>query len=105
MNTVLIIIGFFVMSLISNALTNFVIIHNKFELDTDATSVLVANLLWEVMIPLCLLILFTKLVKLVIDKVSEIISDKILSYRLHKIQIKNYKATIEENEASKAKEV
>ena len=50
MNTVLIITGFFVMGLISNALTNFVIIHNKFELDTDATSVLVATLLWEVMI-------------------------------------------------------
>lgn len=100
MNTVLIIIGFFVMGLISNALTNFVIFHDKFELDTDAMSVFVATLLWEIMIPPCLLILFTRLVKLVIDKVS----DKTLNYRLHKIQMKNYKATIEENEASKAKE-
>ena len=104
MNTALILIGFFVMSLISNALTNFVIFHDKFELDTDATPILVATLLWEIMIPLCLLILFTKLVKLVIDKVSEKISDKIINYRLSKVQINSYKDTIEEGKASKTKE-
>lgn len=103
MTVVLIIVGFLIITLISNALTNLVIFHDKFELDTDATSVLLATLLWEVMIPLCLLILFTKLVKLVIDKISSKISNKILTYRIRKIQMKNYKAVVEENKTEENK--
>lgn len=103
MTIVLIIVVFLVITLISNALTNLVIFKGGFELDTDATSVLLATLLWEVMIPLCLLILFTKLVKLVIDKVSSKISNKILTYRIHKIQMKNYKVAVEENNAEENK--
>lgn len=103
MTVVLIIVGYLVITLISNALTNLVIFDNKFELDTDATAVLLATLLWELMIPLCLLILFTKLVKLVIDKISSKISNKILTYRIHKIQMKNYKAVVEENKTEEDK--
>lgn len=104
MTVVLIIVCYLVITLISNALTNLVIFDNKFELDTDATAVLLATLLWELMIPLCLLILFTRLVKLVIDKVSSKISNKILAYRIHKIQMKNYKAIVEEDKTSETKE-
>lgn len=103
MTVALIIVGFLVITLISNALTNLVIFKGGFELDTDATSVLLATLLWEVMIPLCLLILFTKLVKLVIGKISSKISNKILTYRIHKIQMKNYKVVVEENKAEENK--
>ena len=99
MTIALIIVGFLVITLISNALTNLVIFKGGFELDTDATSVLLATLLWELMIPLCLLILFTKLVKLVIDKVSSKISNKILTYKIHKIQMKNIKESLEKNKA------
>jgi hypothetical protein len=104
MTVVLIIVGYLVITLISNALTNLVIFNDEFELDTDATSVLLASLLWELMIPLCLLILFTRLVKLVIDKISSKISNKILTYRIHKIQMKNYKAVVEEDKTSETKE-
>ena len=103
MTVVLIIIGYLVITLISNALTNLVIFNDEFELDTDATAVLLATLLWELMIPLCLLILFTKLVKLVIDKVSSKISNKILTYRIHRIQMKNYKAVVEEDKTEENK--
>ena len=103
MTIALIIVGFLVITLISNALTNLVIFKGGFELDTDATSVLLATLLWEVMIPLCILILFTKLVKLVMDKVSSKISNKILTYRIHKIQMKNYKVAVKENKAEENK--
>ena len=104
MTVVLIIVGYLVITLISNALTNLVIFNDEFELDTDATSVLLASLLWELMIPLCLLILFTRLVKLVIDKISSKISNKILTYRIHKIQMKNYKVVVEEDKTSETKE-
>lgn len=103
MTVVLIIIGYLVITLISNALTNLVIFNDEFELDTDATAVLLATLLWELMIPLCLLILFTKLVKLVIDKISSKISNKILTYRIHRIQMKNYKAVVEEDKTEEDK--
>lgn len=103
MTVVLIIIGYLVITLISNALTNLVIFNDEFELDTDATAVLLATLLWELMIPLCLLILFTKLVKLVIDKISSWISNKILTYRIHRIQMKNYKAVVEEDKTEEDK--
>lgn len=103
MTIVLIIVGFLVITLISNALTNLVIFNGGFELDTDATSVLLATLLWELMIPLCLLILFTKLVKLVIDKISSKISNKILTYRIHKIQMKNLNESLEENKTEEDK--
>lgn len=103
MAIVLIIVGFLVITLISNALTNLVVFKGGFELDTDATSVLLATLLWEVMIPLCLLILFTKLVKLVIDKISSKISNKVLAYRIHKIQTKNSKVAVEENKTEEDK--
>ena len=66
MTVVLIIIGYLVITLISNALTNLVIFNDEFELDTDATAVL-------------------------------------LAYRIHRIQMKNYKAVVEEDKTEEDK--
>lgn len=79
--TIIIIIAEIIMCLFTNALVNKYLGNNTFSLVDDALIVLLSALLWPVLIPTCILVIITKGVIKLFDKIS----DKLLYIRLDKL--------------------
>lgn len=91
MITILVILGIFILGLLSNALSNLTLFDDEFAVNTDARIIILNSMLFAILIPLCLFVLFTRLVVYSFNKLSGYCSDKLLDYRLNKANKKSVK--------------